>query len=272
MIFNGKRDSYTVGEIVAENQRYRIRKCLNSDGRELLFQIAIDATQNRHLSKNAWFLTKLRQRSDAIDQRQEEAGGMLYNYCCGFPELLDDIIVPSQGSRQINILGFTNVDKVSNLVPLVKLWKDSLRVDLRNSAWMMGKLLKILSFAHDNRIEVNDISGNNILIDPYQHYTIVFDWSHSVIHEEVVPAKIVREEIKLAAQAIIKALGDDLDRARFNDADISYTNYLQYLVSNGESDAAKAHHNFYDIVDSLCENPDSVWESGFCDFVALSKD
>lgn len=269
--FDSKKDVYEIGEVVAENARYRIRQCRNSSGRELLFQVAIDAAQNQYLSRNAWFLTKLRKRSDDIDAKQIATGNRPYNYRLGFPELIEDIIVESQGSRQLNILGFVGIDKLSKVIPLVKLWKDSLRVDLRSSAWMMGKLLKIISFAHDNRIAVGDLSGNNVLIDPDQHYIIVFDWSQATIHEGNVPAKSIREEIKLAAQLIIKALGDDLECARTNDLDLSYTNYLQYLATNGESDAVKAHKNFYNVVDSLCENPDSTWELGFYNFVTLSR-
>lgn len=263
----GNNDSYTVGDLVAENSRYRVRKCTNSDGRELLLQVAVDDSHNGDVAKNAFLLSQLKSVADATQKRYEESertGSLSYDL--GFPELCDNFVLESQGGRQVNILGFRYVDEVSSVIPLVKFWKSSLRVDLRTSAWIMGKLLKVVSFAHDNRMEVSRISGNNVLIEPDKHYTLVFDWSNVVIHEEAVPASVRRREIQASAQTVIKALGGDLDRARANDADLPYTNHLQLLSTTGESDATEAHRAFYEIVDSLCEDPESVWEKGFHEF------
>jgi len=266
-MIEGKNDQYDVRDVVAENPIYRIRRGVSSGGRELLIQIAIDATKNSELAVNALALTRLAEAADAIEREYAEAGneGVL-NFGLGFPEVCDSFVLRHQGGRQVNVLGFRGVEKVEAIIPLVKITKVGLRVDLRTSAWILGKILKIIAFAHDNRIEVGKISGNNVLIEPDQHFSILFDWSKAVIHEKGVPGSVRRNEVKLAAKSVIAVLGGDLAAARENDADIPYTNYLRSLAIDGESDATKAHSKFYGIVDELCAAPDSVWEPGFYKF------
>lgn len=267
----GKNGEYEVGELVAKNDRYRLRHCRDKHGREMLLQIATHASKNAELSRAGWALTTLKERSDEVERAYSDAGhsGML-NYDLGFPELTDSFIFEGQGARQVNILRFREILKVGGIIPLLKIWKDDLRVDLPTSAWIFGKLIKTVSFAHDNRIQVNNITGNNVLIEPDQHYVVIFNWSDMVVHETSVPSLTVREEIKLAANLVIRAVGGDLDKARVNDADLPYTRLLQSFATEGASSAAKAHGMFYEVVDSLCGNPDSTWKNGFHPFATLS--
>jgi hypothetical protein len=267
-IVDGKNGSYDVGGLVAGNDRYRLRSCTDERGREMLFQIATDASRNSELSRNGWALRTLKEASDDVERRYKEAGheGAL-NYDLGFPELTDSFIFDGQGSRQVNILRFREILELNGVIPLLKIWKDGLRVDLQTSAWILGKLIKTISFAHDNRIQVHNITGNNVLIHPDQHYVVIFDWSGMTVHEGPVPSMIVREEIKLAAQLAIKAVGGDLDLAMTNDADLPYTRLLQSLASEGMSAASKAHQAFYGIVDQLCNDPEiEHWKAGFHHF------
>ena len=276
MKIKGSNGTYDIGDIIADNSDVRTRRCSNTAGRELMCQIAVDASKNAALARNALVLTQLAEASDKVEaeyaRHQEEAGipAVPLNYNIAFPELVDSFILLEQGARQINILGFRNVDELSRVSPLVKLWKGDLRVDLRTSAWIMGKLLKTIAFAHNNGISVVDISGNNVLIEPDQHYVFVFNWARSIIHDDgAVPSRTIRDEIKRSAKLVIKALGDDLDRACPNEVDLPYVRYLYHLATNGESSAFKAHKTFYEVVDSLCENPDSEWERGFYKFTTL---
>lgn len=263
--------NYEIGPVVAENQRHRLRKCVElGTGREVMLQTAIDAAQNQYLSRNAWALTKLKSRALEIDALREAEGKRSLGYIYGFPELCSSDILPDQGFRQVNVIGFHNVDCLSKIVPLVKLWKDSLRVDLQSSAWMLGKLLKLIAFAHDNNLEIVDISGNNVLIEPDKHYIIVFNWSDAVVHERGVPLKVAKQEIQKAANLIIRVIGD-LQAACETRADSAYINYVQHLATGGESDVYNVHKTFYEIVDSLCSNPDSTWKPGFHEFSTLVR-
>jgi hypothetical protein len=271
MIVTGKNGSYDVGDLVAENSKYRLRRCICED-RQMLFQIATDASHNAELAKNGWALQTLKAASDSVEAAHKEAGheGCL-NYALGFPALEDSFIFDGQGSRQVNILSFHGItDALDAVVPMLKIWKDGLRVDLQTSAWMLGKLLKTISFAHDNRIQVYNITGNNVLAHFDLHYIVVFDWSSSVVHEKSVPSLAIRNEIKQATKLAISALGGDLDRARTDDSDLPYTRFLQSLAYDGMSDARKAHQAFYQIVDSLCDNPEVPhWKAGFHHFTTF---
>ena len=131
----------------------------------------------------------------------------------------------------------------------------------------MGKLLKIISFAHDNNYTIGNISGNNVLIEPDKHYVIVFNWSMAEFHHDKVPASDQRREIQAAANLAIKLLGDALDKTC--DADLPYVHYLRSLVMDGEYSAREAHRTFYEIVDALCEIPDSSMVAGFHEFTTL---
>lgn len=271
-MITGKNGNYDVWDVVAENAVYRVRRCTDSHSRELLFQIVIDANQNNKLALNALALSRLKAASNEIEKEYAESGseGSL-NYDLGFPELYDSFILTAQGSRQANVLGFRGVETVGSIIPLVRIIKSPARIDLRTSAWIMGKLLKIIAFAHGHRFEIGKISGNNVLIEPDKHYVVIFDWSGSTLHEHSVPPSVRRNEIKLAAQSVIKVLGGDLDSVCENDADLPYTRYLQSLATSGESDADRAHKTFYGIVDSLCEDPLSVWERGFYEFTTVMQ-
>jgi hypothetical protein len=143
------------------------------------------------------------------------------------------------------------------MVPLINITaKDRLRVDLRTSAWIMGKLLKLLSFAHGEKTSVSLVSGNNILIEPNEHYTLIFDWSAARIYSSDIPREQRRQEIACAAKAVIVALGGNMETETFpNDEESSaqYTEHLLQLASGSESNAGKAHEKFYELIDSLWE-------------------
>lgn len=262
-----KTGLYEIGAIVASNDQHKLRLCANSENQECLLQIATDRTTNDVVARNAWFLKRLSEEASQIEEKSEKP----INYALAFPNLIESMTLSAeQGERLVNILRFNNVESIGSLIPLVKIWKDSLRVDLRTSAWIMGKLLKVISFAHDCRIEVKEINGNNILIDPDQHYVIVFDWSRSVFHEDAIPASIVRDEIKKAAILVIKAIGGDLKAACETAADLPYIRFLELLSMHGANDARIAHQQFYEVVDSLCSHPESTWKTGhFHKFTAL---
>ena len=193
------------------------------------------------------------------------------NYGLGFPKLYDTFFLTQQGDRQANILGFRGVKEISSVIPLIKIRIGSLRVDLRTSAWILGRLLKTLSFAHDIRFEVGRLSDGNILLEPDDHCALIFDWSRAVLHDEAVPASVRRQEIQAVTQAVVQALGGDLDRAQENEADVLYTNYLRLLATDGMSDASEAHQTLYEIIDRLCEDSDSVWEKGFYQFTTCRR-
>lgn len=249
-----------IGEIVARYPEYKLRSCSRNDGHECLLQIANDASNNAHLVYNAWIINKFHGFAKECDPDSTK-----YGYVYGIPEIIDSSILgPDQGNRAANILGFRNVEKISSVIPIIKACQDY-RIDLQSSAWIMGKLLKLIAFANTHNYNIGNISGNNILIEPNEHYVIIFDWSGVVLHEDGVPVSIIRDEIKAAAKVVLRLL-DDPAKSRTNDCDDVYINHLIHLATDGEEVAISAHKNFYEIVDSLCADPNSVWNFGFHKF------
>tara|TARA_Y100000034_G_scaffold130179_1_gene187985 strand:+ start:2672 stop:3469 length:798 start_codon:yes stop_codon:yes gene_type:complete len=255
----GKKGEYEVGKVVAENDDYRVRSC-TLDGREFLLQVPTTLEKNSVVQANSGMLLRLKRQSDRLEK---EFKGNL-NYDLGFPNLHETFYLKK--GRQVNVIDFRNIPAVGQMLPVVKLWKDGLRIDISTSAWILGKLLKTIAFAHDQNIEVDRITGGNVLIEPDQHYVVVYDWSDSSLHDEKLSHNTQVGEIKKAAKCIIKALGGDLDRAQDDALDEQYTEQLKSFARGDVAKASKAHKAHYDLVDYLCDNPDSHWERGFYKF------
>jgi len=258
-IVKGTENDYKIVRQVAKATDYQLYLCKQEGTeRQYLLQIASATEQNGGLQKFAYILEELKNRADDLEKEYEKVkkdDRIFLNYNFGFPELVDSFVSPEQGDRWINIFAFKNVDKVNQMVPLSNLReKDSQRIDLRTSAWIMGKLLKMLVFAHNQGILVNMLTRNNILIQPKEHYVVIFDWHLSTINPEMIPREERCAEISKAAQSVVAALGGNLETGEIPDSDDEtklYACYLLGLARGEESDAQRAHSDFYKIVDSL---------------------
>jgi hypothetical protein len=250
---------YHVGKIVAKAQEYNLYLCTTEEGRECLLQIAADKGQNGALERAAFVLGELKQRSDALEEEYESVKKdpeAMLNYDLGFPEIVDSFVCSEQGNRRINILVFRNITEVGTMVPIIGITqKDHLRVDLRTSAWIMGKLLKLLVFAHSSGIAVGRVTGNNILIEPDRHYVLFFDWSLAHLFAGEVPEETRRGEISEAAKSVIVVLGGNMERGDFpDDGDecfYQYTSHLLLLAGGRERSAERAHAQFYRLIDEF---------------------
>lgn len=242
---------FQVGERVGDASNYSIYMCMHTrDGtkRQCLLQIAKTIEDNGGLQRAAYILDKLQRKAVEVEEkyaREKEDPKKRLNYQLHFPEILDSFLCTEQKKRWINILAFRNVDDVTKVVPLRNLTeKDGLRIDQRSSAWIMGKTLKLLGFVFDAGISI-DAGGNNILIYPEEHYVLFFDWSAARVYLDGVPAEVRCRIIAQAAQSVIVALGGA------NDGDKTYSDYLLRLARGSESNAERAHGNFYELVDAL---------------------
>jgi hypothetical protein len=178
------------------------------------------------------------------------------NYYLGFPELVDSFICNDQGGRRVNIFAFRSVKSVNNMIPLIFIThKYRLRIDLRTSGWIMGKALKIIDFAHSNGIAINATAGNNILIERDNHYVVIFDWTDAQMYPGEIPIEVRTNDISQAAKAVITVLGGDWKKGRIPNngekAFVQYTNFLLRLARGSESNAQRAHANFYEIIDAF---------------------
>lgn len=262
MIVASETHSYDVGKLVASTDKYQLYLCQqDGSGHHFLFQIALEPPHNGNLDRAAFILKKLKQNADELEAEYAKVRtdpNDLLNYDLGFPELADSFISSKQEGRRVNILAFRNVEDVGLMLPICNIVrKDRRRVDLRTSAWIMGKSLKLLAFAHNLGISVGCVDSTNILIEPEKHYVVFFDWSDAMIHSsENIPAEISSKEIAQAAQSVIFILGGDSEKKFVSDDGekyLPYTDYLLHLAAGDQCHAEKAHAQFYKLIDEFWE-------------------
>jgi hypothetical protein len=253
----GQKNIYQVVKLVGDIEGvYEIFMCIQKETeRQCLLLVALDKKYNGMLDRAALILKELEEQAGMLEEeyskiRKDEKD--MLNYQLGFPELVDSIV--REDKRKIIILAFRKVEKVKDMVPIINITeKDKLRVDLRTSAWIFGKLLKLLTFAHSIGISLGRLDDSNILIEPSKRYVLVFDFSKAQIHTGSIPAETRRQEIAHAAQSVINVLGGNLKTGVFpNDGDAAfgeYTECLLRLARGSESRAKNAHTNFYELID-----------------------
>lgn len=247
---------YRVYEKVADSINYRLYLCeQDATKRQCLLQIATAVGHNGKLDRAAYILKELKRYADEVEKEymDKNKGKDSLNYELGFPELVDSFVYPEQNNKRVNIYAFRCVENVHSMIPLVFITKQRLRVDLRTSAWIMGKALKVIDFSHNFGIAVCSTRGNNILIERDNRYVVIFDWTLARIYPETIPIDLRRQDISQAAQAIITVLGGDWENGFIPDDEEKthglYINNLLQLARGSESSARRAHANFYEIVD-----------------------
>jgi serine/threonine protein kinase len=244
---------YLVGEYVASSDSYRVYIC-NNGTKQYLLQIASDIEHNGGLDRAAYILKELKQISDLYETEYAKLHlDARLSYDRLFPNILDSFISDEQGDRRINILAFNDIDTIDKMVPLSNLFtKDKLRISLETSAWIMGRLLKLLSFIHEEKISIQLLSGNNVLIDLERHHTVLFDWSIAHSHQGRVPDNIRRDNISDAAKTVFTAIGGDIHTGAYSyDENHPYVRFLWKLACGEENDALKAHEQFYKLVHGI---------------------
>ncbi len=262
IIKNGTKE-YQVGELIAETKRYRTYLCTQKGvQQQYLLLISTETEHNGLLDRNAYMLAELEGRSNAIEATWAANGqpGSQFplNYCLGFPGLVDNFVPDRQGGRRINIVRFREVEDLKGLVPATRMVKkDRLRVDLKTSVWIMGKLLKLLVFTQWEGISSGWVEPKNILLELNKHYVLLFGWMEAKIRPQGVPADVQRQEVKQAARAVIFTLGGNPETGSIpNDGEEHFDRYSSHLagLARGNARCAReAHTAFYELVNELWE-------------------
>jgi hypothetical protein len=242
---------------VAETDLYRVYVCEDvAAGHRYLLQVAASIEGNGGLERAAYLLGQLSSTAELFEQENAKVNpGRKVSYDRLFPRVVDGFIAKDQGGRRINILSFTEVDDPRFLIPLSNLKKeDHLRVTLTSSAWVMGRLLKLLAFTHDEGIAVRALGGGNILLEPSQHFALVFDWSSAMVYQAEVPMKVRKDDIAGAAKAVLASIGANTETGEYPyplGDDKPYVDFLWELASRREADAQRAHERFYELIEQL---------------------
>lgn len=267
---------YVVGDLIGETKKFRIYKCTIagfSSGIGLL-KIASEPRFNPDLDREAYILNKLKAGSEFVkteaERTKDTRGDMGYGNF--FPHLKESFVSKDQQDRRVNIFDVSHVcDSLLDLAPLGRLLtKEFIRVDPMTSAWIMGKLLKMLDFIHTHGITAK-LNGENILINRDRHVVMIFDWTDSVINGNGEPpgTSTVRDQISHAAQEVILALGGDLRTKTIPSddqlPDEGYQLLLQRFSRGMEKNAGIAHTQFYEYIRS-------IWPGEFHPFTAYPVD
>lgn len=248
--------SYTIGNVVAINKFYTVKECWDINGRELLIKIAANPDKNQYVLRDSRIRNKLRKAAIELPNYEK------YNYHLGIPEVIGDF-VGDQNSLHATIIAFENVTKLSELIPLIKIFKNNCVVDLYSSFVIISRLLKSLQFAYSHNISPNNITSNNIIICGDKHYVYFFDWSDAQTYSAGVPVDTIRDEIKIIANITRRSFGD-ID---INDADKPYVDYIDRLAGFGSTNISTVISDLLSLVDVLCDKRGSTFKRGFSPFI-----
>lgn len=264
-------NTYEVLKLIGKTDPFNLYECRLTDGRECILKIATTAAANDLLDREAFLLQTMREDAARLEAEYAEVkkGEMLLNYQFCFPGLVETFIDPDQGDRRINILSFFEISKkLSDLVPISHLMsRDHVRVDPKTSAWMLGKLLKLLVFTHSLGIRIPNLDGENIIINRDEHFVAVADWTQAAQGEAPLSSAFAMREIEQVAEQVILALGGNLETGEIPPdkqlGDGRYEELLFRLSRGAYADAKTAHGEFYELVGTL-------WPRGFHPFTAYA--
>ena len=260
MMINGKNGSqYFLKKQVAKGETFNLHLVTDENGTERLLSIAATAFRNGAMDLEAFVLKSLaaktakRRESGSYDPKMQPLEWH-------FPTVIETFPFVEQDNRHVTILGFVDLVNVGGLLALPQIRSKNFVVDLKTSVWMVGKLLKMLRFAHENGISVGRITPNRVLLGVESerrsetHRVILMDYTHAKIHESgVVPREVARREISDVAETMMSA-------ALFCDSSVdlvvaeeekAYAEILHALRGGTYADATKAHVEFYRVAREL---------------------
>lgn len=268
ILLTGKTAQYEILKQVAYNPTYRLYLCRDvASGGGHLLQIATERVSNGGLERAAFILNALMRASRYQDKKYaEDHEGHVLHFDRLFPEVIETFISPEQQDRRVNILAFTDVPDVARLLPLSNLKsKDRLRIDPKTNAWILGRILKLLTLVHSEGIAVRNLGSNNVLLEREKHFAIVLDWSSAWMHQHSTPTEDVIHDIAQAAQAAYDALGNvDEGNYVYDEADARYIDLLRQIKDEKtwRKTAVDTHAVFYDTVRS-------IWPTEFHPFTTM---
>lgn len=253
------RNEYLAEQEVGSNDRFRFYRASSSafPGRELMLKIVKEKVDNGALDREAFVLSLLAQKAEEIERvhAAERPGEVPPNYTIVFPTILESFVSKEQGARRVLILGFDASNTLLDLAPLSLIrTRDRVRLDPKTGAWVMGKLLKILVFAHSQNIKVGDLTEDNVLIVKKHHYVTVLNWSRAFPQSSTLSTEDVHEDLGAAASTVFRILGGDLATGTLPEDEqvvgMNYADFFTGLMNGAYGSAREAHSAFYQLVEA----------------------
>lgn len=261
-----------VGDELGKDDRFKFYQCQVDTDSVCILKIARQVGFNGLLDREAYILAIMAEEAAAleIEFKKAETSNKFLNYHYFFPQLVETFISPEQENSRISILSFAHVaESLNKLSPISHLLsRENVRVDPRSSAWILGKLLKLLGFAHDQGIAVGNLDGGNILINREQHYVLIVDWTKAVMTNGELSTLTKTNEISSVALETTLILGGDPVTGKLPKSnqleDSRYENFIKLLAQGSSGlDAFEAHRRFYSLIRS-------IWPTEFHSFTTHS--
>lgn len=254
MLLHSEKTTYEVCSKIAEAPTYRLYVA-KEDSKDLLLRVPLDLDGNGNLEREAFLLDYLSKMSaeyemEYADTNPGTAKKLLYNWL--FPAIVDSFVSEDQGGRRVNILALSGAE-VAHVAPLVKL-KAREKIDVKTSAWILGRLLKLQGFANEVGVDY-DFSSDEVLLDPKNHKVIYLGWAAARMDDDVDP----RPNIRAAAQSIL-----DWTAANGTADEDQYLELVRDLAKSGRRTALEAHQDFYALIRSL-------WGSQYHPYTTVSN-
>ncbi|MCX6795503.1 MAG: hypothetical protein NT165_02115 [Candidatus Falkowbacteria bacterium] len=261
--------NYVVGDNLSDQEGFKLYACRFGENEACILKIAKKVAFNGLLDKEAFLLEEMKKSALALEEFHQKNSDGKYPLNCHFffPELVETFISPEQGNSRINILSFSHI--AENLSSLSKIRdlseEEKIRVDPKTSAWILGRMLKLLSFTHGQHILIGALSGSNILINRKGHHIAILDWAKAKICNGEVPKDLAAEEISALARETLILLGASQKTGELLPdkqlVDDKYEKMIQELLFGKIKDSVEAHQKFYEVIRS-------IWPSEFHKFTS----
>lgn len=197
-------------------------------------------------------LSTLQQISEQLDAEAISAGDVPPNHGAMIPQVIE-MLQPDE-DRVVIFLGYhASIQTYRQMKPLSFLTHEG-RIDLKSSAWILGKMLKTVAYVHSLDFSINRLDSTNIMLETDVHGTFVLDFSKA--NDEPTDEEIVADVMNLAKSVWIAAGGDDEvlpnhDVEIMTDEEhIRFCEFLRELMDDG-MDSNQAHKESYKLFDSI---------------------
>jgi hypothetical protein len=255
---------FEILDLLGQNQDFEFYGVVSENYPEqsLILKIVLDKTKNYILEREAFLLNEMSEAAERIDEGYVQThNGNKLNYQMGFPKLVESFISEEHDGHRILVIRLTMSNSLTEISPIDKIREiEKVRVDPKTSVWILGKLLKIVAFAHDQLFAtVGKLDAENIFIVKENHLITIFDWSKSIIHSSPLSQKTAMSELRQVVKTVILFLGGDPDTGNIPDHEqlegggIKYHELLKSLLTKDFESVYDAHRYFYEKVEEFWE-------------------
>ena len=236
---------------LVDHSGYRLYVVSQPSGRVGLMKIAASVSDNELIQYEWKVLSDLSEQAKILDQEAISFENKPPFYGTIFPNPIE---IFTADKRKGFFFGFNQeISRFEQLSPLSILLKNQ-RVDLQTCVWILGKLLKLLVFIHENGYANRFINPSNILVETKLHGVFCLDWSHSCQPNRCTPAD-QQEDIHSTARLIWKIAGGNETNPPVYDPDIltpeQYNEFVDFLhhMRSGIESARYFHTQIYQMAD-----------------------